>query len=182
MKQYNFNLIYKPFSKKRLITKIAFSSLLFGIIIASIAAYFLGFRAFSVLGWSSEPDIMYRSLAIDYKIPFEEIKTGDFITAIFGTGLYVTHKVVETHIDEGYVVTQGNRNENTTETVYRKNFAGKVLFSINEVGGWLYDIKNLVIKNRSINILGIMSIVLTTSAIMLFSKLTEVQTFYLKEI
>ena len=180
MENHNFRLVYKPYNKKRMIVKIALSSFLIALVITLISAYFLGYRAFVVRGWSSEPDIHYGSLAIDYKIPFEDIKVGDYITASFGGG-YVTHRVEEIHIESGYVITRGNSNYNTTETVYEKNFAGKVLFSIDYLGEIAYNIQTMIINNNSVNFLGIFLIIITMVAIIMFSKLVDTPTFYVKE-
>lgn len=66
---------------------------IFAILFAIALGYGLGYRASLVIGWSSEPNIHYHSLVIDYKCPYEDLKVGDYITFKTGSSL-TTHIIV----------------------------------------------------------------------------------------
>ena len=80
---------------KKIISGI-FSSILLAIVGTILLAYCFGFRAFLVVGWSSEPYIPIYSLIIDYKgTSLNDLEVGDFITCTNSSGAsYVTHRIV----------------------------------------------------------------------------------------
>lgn len=75
------------------IIKIISTSFLLALLLTIIIGYVCGFRAFIVNGWSSEPDIPYHSVIVDYKVSFDDIHVGDYIT-FSNNGAYTTHVVV----------------------------------------------------------------------------------------
>lgn len=71
---------------------IVLKTIVFALLLTIVFGYLFGFRAALVVGYSSEPNIHYHSLAIDYKCPYEDLKVGDYVT--FKTGAYTTHIIV----------------------------------------------------------------------------------------
>lgn len=72
---------------------ITLKSLLFAFILTILVGYLFGFRASLVIGGSSEPNIHYQSLVIDYKCSLEDLKVGDYITFKSGS-ILTTHMIV----------------------------------------------------------------------------------------
>ena len=81
---------------KKKITKwigTALEMIVFAFLIVIALGYVLGYRASLVIGWSSEPNIHYQSLVIDYKCAYEDLRVGDYITFKVGSSL-TTHMIV----------------------------------------------------------------------------------------
>ena len=187
MKNYDFMLIYKKYNKKTEIIKSLLFALIFAILITLISGYFMGYRVFSVLGRSSEPDIHYGSIVIDYKVPFEEIKVGDYVTWTRTGNGFVTHKVISIDVEKREVTTSqtdygasGPVNPDAPVS-YDENVVGKVIFTIPKLGSIFLDFKNMIITNKAINVLGIMTLVLSIYSYYLFKGLVTTKTFYLRE-
>lgn len=70
------------------------TSILFAILFTIILGYLLGFRAYLVNGWSSEPEIPFQSLVIDYKVKFEDLHVGDYVTFSNDGKSFTTHTIV----------------------------------------------------------------------------------------
>lgn len=185
----NFKLIYKKYSKKKVVIKSLLGAILFGLVITIFAGFLMGYRVYSVMGHSSEPDIHYGSIVIDYKVPFEELKVGDYITWSRSGKSFVTHKIIAINEQEKKVTTSqtdyflkpGDNPVTPDAPVGQKEIQGKVIATIPEVGNILMTFKNLIINNGRLNLLGVMGIVLTIASIYFFSKFLYVKTFYLKE-
>lgn len=81
------------------------TSLLLIILITVVGAFAFGFRAFLVVGWSSEPDIKKDSLIVDYKTPYEQLQIGDYVTHYTigsnGKKALTTHSIVKLAREEG---------------------------------------------------------------------------------
>lgn len=187
-KNYNFNLIFKKYNKTELIFKLLIKAVVFGLFVMLLTGYFMGYRVFTVLGWSSEPDIHYGSVVIDYKVPFEELKVGDYVTWSRNGAMNVTHIIIS--------IDKANKTVTTSQTSYGREegeevspdapvtydqIKGKVIATIPELGNIMLSLKNLVLYRGGINILGVMSIVLSISAYYIFKGLINKETFILRE-
>lgn len=166
MKNYNFKLIYSKFNKKTHITKIILTFLLIFVLSLLLLLYCLGFKAFAVNGWSAEPYHHYGSLAIDFKVPFKDLKVGDFVTWSRSGSSYVTHQIISIDEANQTVVTcqQPAFDPETSNdgNIRYDQIQGKVLFSIPELGTLLIGVKSLVVNNSygfQLNIVGILFIV-----------------------
>jgi hypothetical protein len=73
-----------------------------------ILGWIIGFKAYIVNGWSSEPIVMYRSLAIVRPIKAENIKIGHFLSyrANSTTTKPITHRVISIENELGEVVAE----------------------------------------------------------------------------
>ena len=187
MKNYNFKLIYKKGNKKLRIAKTILLSLVFGLIVALIAGYFLGYRVYTVLGKSSEPDIHYGSIVIDFKVPFKELKVGDYVTWSRGGNVYVTHKIIDINYEKDVIVTsqtdyyaKEGETVNPDAPISYKQVYGKVVGTIPYIGLILLSLKNLILVSNQINILGILTIMLVFTTYYLFKKLLYNETYTLK--
>ena len=186
-KNYNFGLVYQKFSKKKLIISSLIKSLIFVFIAMLLVGYFLGYRIYNVMGYSSEPDIHYGSVVVDYKVPFKELKVGDYITWSRTGNSFVTHVIIEIDYENNSITTsQTNHFDDdgivSPDTPIKyENVYGKVIFTIPKLGSVFVGIKNLILTGRSINILGIMTIVLTITAIQLFGSFIKKEYYIIKE-
>lgn len=187
-KNYNFNLVYKKYNKTSVIISALIKGLVFGLLIMLLAGYLMGYRVFSVLGYSSEPNIHYGSIVIDYKVPFKELKVGDYITWSRSGRTYVTHQIIEIDYDNNSITTSQTDHfveEGETVTpdapITYEQCKGKVIATIPEVGNILLSFKNLVLKNNTINILGLMTLTLIFTSYYLFKGLIRKETYTIKE-
>ena len=165
MKNYDFKLIYKKFNRKAYITKIVLTSVVLFLLSLLLFCYLMGFRVFAINGWSAEPYHHYGSLAIDYKVPFSELKVGDFVTWSRSSGSYVTHQIISIDTENQTVVTcqqpAFDPDTNNDGNIRYDQIQGKVLFSIPELGSFMMGTKNLVISSTigfRLNIVGILFI------------------------
>lgn len=92
----------------------------------------VGFRTYSILSGSMEPEINTGDLAIVKSVDAEDVKVGDIITFKY-EGKVVTHRVVEKN-EEGFITKGDNNNTNDTEIVRGKDLIGKVLFHMPFLG------------------------------------------------
>lgn len=203
MKQYNFKLVYKKYNKKASVIKnsiILFFLLLFAFL---TILYSLGkFQIFHVVSNSSYPYHPQDCLAFDFKTPFEQLKVGDFITWSGNGGrTFVTHQIVDIDVENKTVTTSQQKfnadgtpktpqeildmNTETSKVtdapITEDKYYGKVLFSIPKLGLYLTSIKNLVLSGNSINILGIVTLILAYLTYYSFGKLIYTPTYILRE-
>ena len=203
MKQYNFKLIYKKYNKQASIIKnivILFFLLLFATL---TTFYALGkFRIFHVVSNSAYPYHPQDCLVFDFKISFDNLKVGDFITWSGNGGkTFVTHQIVDVNKENKTVTTSQQKfnddgtpktpqeildmnTEGSTVTdnpITEDKYYGKVLFSIPKLGLYLTGIKNLVLSGNSINILGIVTLILAYLTYYSFGKLIYTPTYVLRE-
>lgn len=197
MKQYNFKLVYKKFNRKANIIKncvILFFLLLFAVLTIFYAMGKL--QIMYVASGSSAPYHPKGSLAIDYKVDFDKLKVGDFITwSNDGGKMFVTHQIVRVDKvnrtvtcsqqqtdSQGNILPMDEWNEENFDGVHTEDqYYGKVLFSIPKLGLYLTGIKDLVLYNNKLNILGIVSIVLAYFVYYFFSKFLYTPTYVLWE-
>ena len=84
----------------------------------------VGFRTYSILSGSMEPEINTGDLAIVKSVDAEDVKY---------EGKVVTHRVVEKN-EEGFITKGDNNNTNDTEIVRGEDLIGKVLFHMPFLG------------------------------------------------
>lgn len=165
MKNYDFKLIYKKFSRKTYITKIVLTAVVIFLLSLLLLLYLSGFRTFAVNGWSAEPYHQYGSLAIDYKVPFSELKVGDFVTWSRSGSGYVTHQIISIDEENQTVVTcqqpAFDPETNNDGNIRYDQIQGKVLFTIPKLGFFMMGVKSLIVSNTigfKLNIVGILFI------------------------
>ncbi len=195
MKNYDFQLIYKKSTKKIDLVRNIITMFFLAILFVIVLLYGLGkIQILHILTDSSAPYHPAGSLAIEYRVDFDKLKVGDFITwSVTGGKSFVTHQIVK--------IDKVNRTVTTSQQQFTDDFKikpmdeweerkfdspktedqyyGKVLFSINNLGLYLNDLKEMVIKNGTLNILGTMTIILFCLTIYLFSKLISIKTYVL---
>lgn len=195
MKNYNFMLSYKKFNKKKNIAKNVISITLLALLFVVVLLYGVGkIQILHILTNSSAPFHPAGSLAIEYKVNFDDLQVGDFITWSTTSGkMFVTHQVVE--------VDKVNKTVTTSQQQFDSNhrvkpmsewdpmqfdspktesqYYGKVLFSIPKLGLYFTSLKEMVVKNGTLNVLGTMIIILAILAYYLFAKLVKKPTFVL---
>lgn len=203
MKNYNFRLVYKKYDRKKTIIKNITTIILLALFAAIVMLYANGsLKIFSIRGWSAEPYHLYGALAVDYKVPFETLEVGDFITwSSSGGNSFTTHQIVKLNKDEetgktiSVITCQRSYKEDGTPkspaelladesvnkdgNIYEEKYYGKVLFSIPNVGLYMTDIKSMVIDNGALNIIGIVTIILIGLAYYLFTKCLNIETYVL---
>lgn len=195
MKNYDFQLIYKKSTKKANLVRNIITMFFLAILFVVVLLYGLGkIQILHILTNSSAPYHPAGSLAIEYKVDFDKLKVGDFITWSTTKGkTFVTHQIVKINkenktvttsqqqfTDDGKVKPMSEWEENKFDSPKtEEQYYGKVLFSINNLGLYLSDLKGMVIKNGTLNILGTMTIILFCLTIYLFSKLISVKTYVL---
>ncbi|EGT3617550.1 signal peptidase I, partial [Clostridium perfringens] len=92
----------------------------------------VGFRTYSILSGSMEPNIRTGDLAIVKSAEMDEVVSGDIITFKY-EGNIVTHRIVE-KTEEGFITKGDNNNAEDTEIVREEDLIGKVLFNIPFLG------------------------------------------------
>ena len=149
---------------------------------------------FHIISNSSAPFHREGALAIEYKVDFNDLQVGDFITWSLGGNTFVTHQIVEVNKSAKTVTTSQQQFNDSHTKVKPMNewdpanydspktesqYYGKVLFSIPKLGLYITSLKELIIKNGSINILGSTIVILAILALYLFFKLVKKPTFIL---
>lgn len=92
----------------------------------------IGFRTYSILSGSMEPEIKTGDLVIVKSANFNQVEVGDVITFKY-EGNIVTHRVID-KTEEGFMTKGDNNNIEDTEIVSSDNLIGKVLFHIPLLG------------------------------------------------
>lgn len=190
MENFNFGLIYKKYSKTKTIISSLAWSLLLGLIITIFVSYLMGYRVYSVLGHSSEPNIHYGSIVIDYKIPFEDLKVGDYVTWSLTGKSFVTHRIIAIDEENQTITTSqtdyyaniyGDGTVTPDKPLTAKFYYGKVILTIPYIGQLFYYIRSLILTPyNTLNISGIFSIILAYLTAYYFSKLVSKKYFEIK--
>ncbi|MDZ4993088.1 signal peptidase I [Clostridium perfringens] len=92
----------------------------------------VGFRTYSILSGSMEPEIRTGDLAIVKSAKMNQVEPGDVITFKY-EGNTVTHRIIEKN-EEGLITKGDNNNAEDTEIVKEEDLIGKVLFHIPLLG------------------------------------------------
>lgn len=92
----------------------------------------VGFRSYTVLTGSMEPEIMPGDLVIVKSVDNEELEVNDVITFNY-EGDRVTHRIVE-ETDKGFITKGDNNNVEDREVVPSNNIIGKVVTVLPKIG------------------------------------------------
>lgn len=92
----------------------------------------IGFRTYSILSGSMEPEIKTGDLVIVKSANFNQIEVGDVITFKY-EGNIVTHRVIN-KTEDGFMTKGDNNNIEDTEVVSSDELIGRVLFHIPLLG------------------------------------------------
>lgn len=93
----------------------------------------IGFRTYTVLSGSMEPEFYPGDLVITQHKDKANIKINDIVTFIDNKGIVITHRIIE-ETDEGYITKGDNNNVNDADILKEENIIGEVKFSIPKVG------------------------------------------------
>lgn len=119
-----YNVIYSKFIKHELITSI------------------FGKAFFIVETGSMEPAIKKGELIVVSKN--DNYKVGDIVTILDDENYIYTHRIIDKN--DKYIITKGDANDLTDETILEKNIIGKVIFHSNILGFFvIYLLKPLII-------------------------------------
>lgn len=93
----------------------------------------IGFRSYTVLSGSMEPEFYPGDMVITQHKGKADIKVNDIVTYRDNEGVIITHRIVE-ETDEGYITKGDNNNVNDAEVLKEENIIGEVKFSIPKIG------------------------------------------------
>lgn len=130
-----------------------------------IVPVILGYTELAVLTGSMQPTIPVGSLIYVKEVEPSTLQVGDVVTYQLEGDTMVTHRVVEVNPDEGYLVTQGDANEDPDGQIPFDRIVGKMDFHLPYLG---YISMNIRTKT------GIFAICGTLIAIILLTFIPEI--------
>lgn len=146
-----------------------FSTILMVVLLALAAVLIvpviLGYTELAVLTGSMQPTIPVGSLIYVKEVEPSNLQVGDVVTYQLEGDTMVTHRVVETNPDEGYLVTQGDANEDPDGQITFGRIVGKMDFHLPYLG---YISMNIRTKT------GVFAICGTLIAIILLTFIPEI--------
>lgn len=146
-----------------------FSTILMVVLLALAAVLIvpviLGYTELAVLTGSMQPTIPVGSLIYVKEVEPSTLQVGDVVTYQLEGDTMVTHRVVEVNPDEGYLVTQGDANEDPDGQINFDRIVGKMDFHLPYLG---YISMNIRTKT------GIFAICGTLIAIILLTFIPEI--------
>lgn len=96
---------------------------------------FVGFKTFSVISGSMEPDIPVGSLVYTKSVEFEDIEIGDVISYKLSEDTMVTHRVNSINAENNTLITKGDANDDVDGSeVQKSQIVGKVIFTVPYLG------------------------------------------------
>lgn len=96
---------------------------------------FIGFKTFSVISGSMEPNIPVGSLVYTKNVDFEDIEVGDVISYQLSEDTMVTHRVNSINQNEKSLIMKGDANEKVDiGEVQESQIVGKVVLTIPFLG------------------------------------------------
>lgn len=107
----------------------------------------IGFRTYTVLSGSMEPEFYPGDLVMTQHKDKANIKINDIVTFRDNEGIVITHRIID-ETDEGYITKGDNNKVNDTDVLKEDNIIGEVKFSIPKVG----YVMNLLSDPRAIAI------------------------------
>lgn len=93
----------------------------------------IGYRSYTVLSGSMEPEFYPGDLVITKHKSKTDINLDDIVTFRDNEGVIITHRIIEA-VDGGYITKGDNNNVEDTDVLKEKNLIGEVKFSIPKVG------------------------------------------------
>lgn len=146
-----------------------FSTILMVVLLALAAVLIvpviLGYTELAVLTGSMQPTIPVGSLIYVKEVEPSTLQVGDVVTYQLEGDTMVTHRVVKVNPDEGYLVTQGDANEDPDGQITFDRIVGKMDFHLPYLG---YISMNIRTKT------GIFAICGTLIAIILLTFIPEI--------
>lgn len=146
-----------------------FSTILMVVLLALAAVLIvpviLGYTELAVLTGSMQPTIPVGSLIYVKEVEPSTLQVGDVVTYQLEGDTMVTHRVVEVNPDGGYLVTQGDANEDPDGQITFDRIVGKMDFHLPYLG---YISMNIRTKT------GIFAICGTLIAIILLTFIPEI--------
>ena len=130
-----------------------------------IVPVILGYTELAVLTGSMQPTIPVGSLIYVKEVDPATLEPGDVITYRLEGDTMVTHRVIETNPTEGYLITQGDANEDPDGEITFDRIVGKMDFHLPYLG---YISMNIRTKT------GIFAICGTLIAIILLTFVPEI--------
>lgn len=127
-------MFYKVFSRICSIISTIILLALLALAALLIVPIILGYTELAVLTGSMEPTIPVGSLIYVQETDPATLETGDVITYRLEGDTMVTHRVVETNPDEGYVITQGDANADPDGQITFDRIVGKMDFHLPYLG------------------------------------------------
>lgn len=96
---------------------------------------FVGFKTFSVISGSMEPDIPVGSLVYTKSVKFEDIEIGDVISYKLSEDTMVTHRVNSINAENNTLITKGDANDDVDGSeVQKSQIVGKVILTVPYLG------------------------------------------------
>ncbi len=96
---------------------------------------FVGFKTFSVISGSMEPNIPVGSLVYTKSVEFEDLEVGDVVSYKLSENTMVTHRVNSINTDNNTLITKGDANDNVDGSeVQNSQIVGKVIFTVPYLG------------------------------------------------
>ncbi len=93
----------------------------------------IGFRSYTVLSGSMEPEFYPGDLVITQHKDNADIKVNDIVTYRDNEGIIITHRIIE-ETNEGYITKGDNNNVKDADILKDQDIIGEVKFSIPKVG------------------------------------------------
>lgn len=93
----------------------------------------IGFRTYTVLSGSMEPEFYPGDLVITQHKDKADIKVDDIVTYRDNEGIVITHRIIE-KTNEGYITKGDNNNVNDSDILKEQDIIGEVKISIPKVG------------------------------------------------
>ncbi|WP_373600100.1 signal peptidase I [Paraclostridium bifermentans] len=93
----------------------------------------IGFRSYTVLSGSMEPEFYPGDLVIAQHKDKADIKVNDIVTYRDNEGIIITHRIIE-KTNEGYITKGDNNNVKDADILKDQDIIGEVKFSIPKVG------------------------------------------------
>lgn len=93
----------------------------------------IGYRSYTVLSGSMEPEFYPGDIAITKHKNKTEIKVNEIVTYRDNDGVIITHRIIE-ETSEGYITKGDNNNVEDADILTKENIIGEVKFSIPKVG------------------------------------------------
>lgn len=112
--------ILKTTFKRLVMTSIILLFILVLLARATGSGYIAGYRPLIVVSGSMEPALPVSALVIERKYSGEEIHPGDIVTytdTVQGKEIRITHRVISSCMEEGFVYTKGDANTYMDEPV-----------------------------------------------------------------
>lgn len=124
--------VLKTTFKRFVYTSIILLSLTVVLARATGSGYIFGYRFLIVLSGSMEPALPVSALVIEREYSGEEIHPGDIVTytdTFQGKEIRVTHRVISTCMEEGFVYTKGDANTYMDEPVRLSRIEGILILA-----------------------------------------------------